>query len=333
MEAYKFEDTEDYFNKLDKKIGLLKKVNGININRYKINDKLGKGYFKYLDFGNGIELVMTEFELLEDIEFEYKLMKKGFELIYCMEGNIFCGDYNLRSDVSINPGETHFWRSNDNNEGWMKYPKDTNISIVNVYFSETFFEKLSYSGSQKVKKMICDNNLLQITKRLNMPAIIVPFEQIAKSSWDRGLISEVLYLQSKAIEIISLFVNNEFFKKKSNDNSIIIKKEDIAKLREVKSLISKNLVEPLSIDELSQRVGLNTFKLKKGFKEIYKTTVFSYLRSLRMEKAREYLLKDNDNILEIANNVGYSNSSHFAAAFRNKYGVNPSVYREKVRDI
>lgn len=330
MEVYNFQDTEDYFNKLDKNIGLLKKEN--DINRYKINDNLGKGYFKYLNFRNGIELIMTEFELTEDVEFEYKcqFVNKGFELVYCIDGNVFCEDYNLKSDVKIKSNEIHFWKSNINDEGWMKYPKNTNIKIVNIYFDETFFEKLSYSGAKKLKRMICDHNLGQITKKLNMPAIIVPFEQIAECSWDYRVISEVLYLQSKAIEIISLFVNDEFFKK-SNDNNVITKEEDIAKLKEVKFLISKNLVEPLSINELSQRVGLNTYKLKKGFKEIYNTTIFSYLRSLRMEKAREFLLKNNDNILHIANNVGYSNSSHFAAAFKNKYGINPSVFRENKR--
>ncbi|MTI60064.1 MAG: helix-turn-helix transcriptional regulator [Firmicutes bacterium] len=57
------------------------------------------------------------------------------------------------------------------------------------------------------------------------------------------------------------------------------------------------------------------------------------LAAMRMEKAREFLLKNNENILEIANNVGYSNSSHFATAFRDKYGVNPSVYRENMRNL
>lgn len=333
MEAYAFKDAEDYFSKLNKKVGLLKKTDDININRYKISDNLGKGYFNYLNFGNGVELVMADFELKEDFEYEYKLLKEGFELIYCMEGNIFCGDYNLRSNVKINSNEIHFWKSNVDNEGWMKYPQNTNIKIVNVYFNEAFFEKVPYGGAQQVKKMICNNNLEQITKKLNIPVIIIPFEQIAKCNWDCDLISEILYLQSKTIEIISLFVNNESFKETDLMNQVINKEEDIKRIREAKMLISENLVNPLSIDELSKRVSLNTYKLKKGFKEVYNKTVFSCLRSMRMEKAREFLLKDNENILKIANKVGYSNSSHFAVAFRNKYGVNPSVFKKQARNL
>ena len=82
---------------------------------------------------------------------------------------------------------------------------------------------------------------------------------------------------------------------------------------------------------LLKKVGLNNYKLKVGFNEIYNVTPFSCLRSLRMEKAKEFLIQENGrNIIEIANRVGYSKSNHFAAAFKKEYGLNPSVFRRKI---
>ena len=85
--------------------------------------------------------------------------------------------------------------------------------------------------------------------------------------------------------------------------------------------------EDHSLAELSRAVHLNEFKLKRGFKERFGTTVFGFLRQKRMELARELLASESQNVIEVANRVGYSNPSHFARAFREAFGVNPSSFQ------
>ena len=80
---------------------------------------------------------------------------------------------------------------------------------------------------------------------------------------------------------------------------------------------------------LSKRVCLNEFKLKKGFKELFGVPVYTYVLDKRLELARD-LLEKKLYVSDVANLVGYGNMSHFAAAFRKKYGVNPSDY---IKDI
>ncbi|WP_249664415.1 helix-turn-helix transcriptional regulator, partial [Lysinibacillus sp. D4B1_S16] len=72
--------------------------------------------------------------------------------------------------------------------------------------------------------------------------------------------------------------------------------------------------------ELSRLIGLNDFKLKKGFKEMYGTTVFGYLREKRLEQASLLLQNGTMNVMEVANAVGCSNPSHFAEVRKEKYG-------------
>ena len=81
-----------------------------------------------------------------------------------------------------------------------------------------------------------------------------------------------------------------------------------------------------SLSELSRKFALNEFKLKKGFREHFGSTVFGYLRQRRMEYARELLRGENSTVLEIANRVGYTNSSHFARAFRESFVVNAKEF-------
>ncbi|MFO1443569.1 helix-turn-helix transcriptional regulator [Bacillus sp. Bva_UNVM-123] len=104
---------------------------------------------------------------------------------------------------------------------------------------------------------------------------------------------------------------------------------DRAKIRQAQAIIIENMINPPSLIELSRLIGLNDYKLKKGFKEMFGTTVFGYLREKRLEKAR-YLLQDGSmNVTEVANAVGYSNPSYFAEAFKRKFGTNPKEVLRK----
>jgi len=51
------------------------------------------------------------------------------------------------------------------------------------------------------------------------------------------------------------------------------------------------MVEPPTLRELADEVGLSLKKLKEGFKEIYGDTVFSFLFDYKMDYARKLLEK------------------------------------------
>ncbi len=95
------------------------------------------------------------------------------------------------------------------------------------------------------------------------------------------------------------------------------------RLEEVARYLSEHLDEEHSLAGLSRRCFINEFKLKSGFREVYGTTVFGYLRRKRMEAARRLLERYGVTVLEAANAVGYTNGSHFARAFRGVHGINP----------
>lgn len=105
--------------------------------------------------------------------------------------------------------------------------------------------------------------------------------------------------------------------------------EDIGKIHRAREIIINKIDNPYSLIELSRAVGINDFKLKKGFKEIFGTTVFKYLFDERMERAKTLLLADNLIVSEISSIVGYKNPSHFTNAFKRKFGYSPSELKKE----
>lgn len=102
-----------------------------------------------------------------------------------------------------------------------------------------------------------------------------------------------------------------------------LKKYDIRKIKDARDLLIEDLSDAPTIVELSRLSGINQQKLKEGFKKVYGTTINKYLRKTRMESAKYMLMEGRLSVGEIAQQVGYSNQSHFARRFKEAYGASP----------
>ncbi|MEQ7049471.1 AraC family transcriptional regulator [Paenibacillaceae sp. P-4] len=123
-----------------------------------------------------------------------------------------------------------------------------------------------------------------------------------------------------------------FFSNPRTSHTKKMSRTDMQKVKQAREIMVQQMSDPPSLLELSRMVGLNDFKLKKSFKEMYGATVFGYLREKRLERALFLLQQGKLNVTEAAYEVGYSNASYFSEAFRRKYGVNPgSLVRQSER--
>lgn len=82
-----------------------------------------------------------------------------------------------------------------------------------------------------------------------------------------------------------------------------------------------------SMEDLCAIGGINEHKLKSAFKYIHGKTTFSYLREVRMDYAAGLLRDDRLSVIQVANEVGYSNASHFARAFKDRHQLLPKAYQ------
>jgi AraC-like DNA-binding protein len=103
-------------------------------------------------------------------------------------------------------------------------------------------------------------------------------------------------------------------------------KENVTKVRDAKEYLISDLQNSPTIKELAKYVALNEHNLKTGFKEIYGKTIHAFVKDYKMSKARELILKREFQIAEIADQLGYTNVSHFIDAFKKKFGVTPKKF-------
>lgn len=140
-----------------------------------------------------------------------------------------------------------------------------------------------------------------------------------------------LELECHALEIFMLACRMFLKEEGEFSRAVALSRDEMDKLREARLIMKERLVDPPTLIELSRLIGLNDYKLKAGFKELYGTTVFGYLKDERLRQAMLMLQTGRVNVGEAACAVGYLNPSYFAEAFRSKYGVNPGLFIKEVK--
>ncbi len=104
-------------------------------------------------------------------------------------------------------------------------------------------------------------------------------------------------------------------------------RQEVARLFEVRQMISSRLADPPLLQELAAAVGTNQPKLSKGFRTLFGTTVFGYIRELRMLRARELLQRTCMPIKTIAAEIGFRSTGDLSRAIKEHYGMTPTALR------
>ncbi|MCO5241352.1 MAG: AraC family transcriptional regulator [Chitinophagaceae bacterium] len=98
---------------------------------------------------------------------------------------------------------------------------------------------------------------------------------------------------------------------------------DRDKIMKAREVLLEHIGEPITIKDLSRKVAINECYLKKGFKEIFGTTIFEFYQSQRMEHAKYLLYEKGLSVTEVSLMLGYSSISHFSTAFKKHTGLKP----------
>jgi len=103
-------------------------------------------------------------------------------------------------------------------------------------------------------------------------------------------------------------------------------KADLERIHEVERLIGIGPDAWPGIAELASAVGMGTSKLKAGFSLIYGMPISSMVKEKKMQRAKALFRDRRMNVSETAWALGYTNVSHFSAAFKKRFGILPGTY-------
>lgn len=98
-------------------------------------------------------------------------------------------------------------------------------------------------------------------------------------------------------------------------------------LRHVIDYIEADLSTSFTIEGLAQVAGVSPRHFMRAFRESTGQTPLRFVYSLRLERAKAFLLDTRRTATEVALDCGFSHAQHFSTAFKKATGVTPSDFR------
>lgn len=97
-----------------------------------------------------------------------------------------------------------------------------------------------------------------------------------------------------------------------------------------KEYMLKNVCAKINLDDVAQKLGLNSSYFSQLFKRETGQTFVEYRIHLRMETAKQLLEKSDLRIIDISSEIGYDDAPHFAKTFKKYTGISPKEYRQSL---
>lgn len=287
-----------------------------------------RGYKRSLNLRHGLNLLIRDYWLQEELVEEKlpepagRTLEFGFNLLIAHEHESQSYHNGCNSFLQLEPNRTVF----DTQEWCLK----GRVLKVDLHL-RTQRESHAFSAEQLE---LIPTELREIIDRHQdswhqpletiSPAIQMVLQQILNCPYT-GSIQQV-YLEGKALELIAL-QTAQWLQTAPPISRHRLKPSDIERIHQAKDIVTQRLEDPPSLLELARAVGVNDCTLKRGFRQVFGTTVFGYLRQQRLVKARQLLQNTEMSVAEVTCQVGYTHSGHFAAAFKREFGVTPKAFK------
>ena len=259
-------------------------------------------------FSNETDLIRLHFSLKGRYSFDHKQLNKSFEI---QEGhhNIM---YSNGFEMTVKSREQL-------------------LETFGIQFSKEAFIRLTQNTNDVLARFAEDiiegrDTILSSDWEIMNPQISAVVQDILHCRFSGGM--KNLFLLSKSIELLVLQAES-YEQQKKRKVSTRINKADKDKLMDARDFVLQNLHQPPSLSKVAKTIGLNEYKLKKGFKELFQQTVYGFLTDQRLVLGRQILMDTNKTATEVAFELGYSSLSHFSNAFKKKYGTSPKASKKQ----
>jgi AraC family transcriptional activator of pyochelin receptor len=202
------------------------------------------------------------------------------------------------------------------------FPKQNQYEYICVGLKQSFFSELLAEFGDEFANFVDllankrSFSVFQQNLKMNQ-WMLSNLKFLIEPSIPHNLLSS--YLKAKIVETTVLMLSSD----KQIGRAEVLRSDDKDKLHAAKLFLSANFLEDIHLSGVANQFMLNEFKLKKGFKELFGTTVFTYILKLRMDYAHYLVYNTDFSVGEIATIVGYRSDAAFIRAFRCEFGTSP----------
>ncbi|NDJ17350.1 helix-turn-helix transcriptional regulator [Myxacorys almedinensis] len=294
---------------------------------WRSHNPLRKGYYREIQIRDGLDLAIADECFHTDLIITSCDRDHPLELNYTLVG---VESSNLNS---THAGQHAFYGSGMAPGEALNVVANQRSLCISIHIEPALFCQWAAGSPEQLPDQIRhwvkpSDQIYYIQVSKTTTAMQTALQQILQCPF-QGL-TQRLYLESKVWELMALQLAHTLEPEGANPKAKPLKPEDVERIHYAKEVLVARLDQPPSLIELARLVGINDCKLKVGFRQVFGTTVFSYLHDCRMTRSRQLLDAGELTVAEAAKAVGFANRSHFAIAFRKKFGVNPRTYRQEM---
>ena len=262
--------------------------------------------------------------------FHIPVTKEIILFAFCPEGKGIIST-SLSGEKHVITPERNLMFSNPYQEWdlWIALRKNTELQILVLTIEKLHSFFGLFLESNKVEMSDYLKGFRLNTYYLEKPAlssIKVCIHQLFTAPGMNGL-SKTFFRKSKILEFLAFYMNRPSVNGNGASNCpYIIDINQEEKIKQAEKIMIDNMIDPPTIKELAKMVGTNEFRLKSDFRYVFGETIYGHLLRHRMEVARNLLDRKKMQVQEVAEKVGYANTSHFITAFKKQFGITPKKY-------
>ncbi|MCF7568457.1 ATP-binding protein [Sabulilitoribacter arenilitoris] len=207
-------------------------------------------------------------------------------------------------------------------------------AIPDIIISDIMMPKLN--GLELCKTLKSDSRtshipIILLTARGSHTFKVEGFEYGADDYVTKPFNIDVLNVRVKNL-IKSRQILRDKFKKETllNPKEIAINNVDEVFIEKIISIIEENISNSkFSVSDFASSIGMSHSVLYRKTLAITGQTITEFIKSIRLTKAEQLLLKSNYHINEISDMTGFSNPSYFSTCFKKKHGFPPSEFSKE----
>jgi len=206
--------------------------------------------------------------------------------------------------------------------GWDEQTRERSVELLTLGIDAERLRELSGTTvlPAPLERILSSTSIYPREAHGSAPALFRLLDEIVHAG-GRG-VSRQLHLEAKGLELLAALVDQ--LEESESATAPRLSRSDVERLERARRIVLARLQDPPTLPELARQAGLNEVKLKVGFRALFGSPVYAYLRDQRLELAHRLLRERAGNVSEVAQRVGYANPSKFATAFRKRFNVSPS---------
>lgn len=103
----------------------------------------------------------------------------------------------------------------------------------------------------------------------------------------------------------------------------------VHQMTQIMDYINENMNRQISVEEMANRLHLHPNYFIRLFKSYFGLSPIKYINTVKVKKACELLLVQDESISNIATSLGYSDLFYFSRLFKQHTRMSPSAYRKQ----